>query len=314
MDNLRVSYSSLNTFASCARKFEFNKLYPRRDLGFEDFYAADVGKAMHAAYQNYLVESDKDKAIWILLQEFPFASEYSQSNDFRSFEACLSTLEMMMDEIKMNEYELVQIKTPSGEVKPAIEVPFEIRFTGLHINPCRRFPDGATLSMNGYIDAILRNVMTNQYRSMDIKTTRQSLVDATGKYKFDTQQVPYGIVIDHVAAEAVESFEVLYLDCYLDLLEPKVQLYPFMKRQQDIQEWAMNKLIQFQQLAKFLEADFFPRTDSGCLFYNKPCKYLQLCESRDPETIIEWLLLGEEPADDREKFEPWIIAEIEVGG
>ena len=59
-DFLRVSYSSLNTFASCNRKFEFDKLYPRRERVLEDFYAADVGKALHAGYQDFLIKGDKE--------------------------------------------------------------------------------------------------------------------------------------------------------------------------------------------------------------------------------------------------------------
>jgi hypothetical protein len=138
-----------------------------------------------------------------------------------------------------------------------------------------------------------------------------SLTDATPKFIFDSQQVPYGIVVDHVAQGSVESFEVLYLDCYIDLLEPRVKLYPFMKSATDVQEWCANKLIQFQQIARFAASDYFPRTDNGCLFYNKPCRYLEPCQNRDHDTLTQWFLLGQEPTP-QEEFEPWIIADIDV--
>lgn len=312
MEEILVSYSSLNTFASCSRKFEFDKLYPRlpRD---GSWYAADTGSALHAGYQDYLIHKDVDRATWIFMQAFPYMGEFEQTNDYRSFEACLATLEAMIAEVRMNEYELAQIKTPSGEVKPAIEVPFKIRFPDFTVSPCTRYPEGATISFIGYIDAIMQNLMTNVYRTLDIKTTRMMLNDATAKFQFDTQQIPYGIVVDHVAQDVVESFEVLYLDCYIDLLEPKTQVYPFMKTQQDIQEWGTNKMIQLGQLRNFIESDFFPRTDSGCLFYNKPCRYLDCCSSRDSKALEHWFLMGMEP-ETPEPFEPWIIADISTGG
>lgn len=320
---LRVSYSSLNTFASCPRKFELDKLYLKPARVFEDNYAADVGSAIHAGYQHFLTTHDRDESVWMFMRAFPFADEWNQPNDFRSSEAALATLEEMFDSAKMAEYELARIRRPNNEaeiaaglsggvVVPAVEVPFEIRFPGLVIRPCPALPEGANLSVIGYIDAIMQNQMTGLYRTLDIKTSRMKLLDATGKFKFDGQQVPYGIVVEHIAQGEIESFEVLYLDCYVDLLEPTVQLYPFIKNRHDLQDWATNKLLQFRQLAGYAESDYFPRTDGGCLFYNKPCRYLEPCQSRDRLSLQEWFLIENEPEAPKDFF-PWITAEIDLG-
>ncbi len=304
-----------------------------------------MGKALHSGYQDYLIHGDKEHAIWTLMRTFPYAGEFQQSNDYRDFNAALATLEMMFEDIKMNEYELARIMRPlnadelaanqlvldarpediipdsynfilpydpAGIVIPAIEVPFEIQFEGLRIPPCRMYPDGAGISVIGFIDAIMRNYSTGLFRTLDIKTSRMNLRDSTAKFKYDTQQVPYGIVVDHVAQGQVESFEVLYLEAYIDLVEPRVQLYPFLKRQSDIQEWATTKVIQFQQIARFVAMDYFPRTDNGCLFYNSPCRYLEPCQSRDAESLTEWFLLGQEAAK-AEEFTPWITAKVNLG-
>ena len=304
--NLRVSYSSLGTFASCARKFEFDKLYPKRERG-GDWYAADVGKALHAGFQHWLTHGDQDQAIWEFMLAFPYESECLQTNDYRGFDASLATLEAMFAETKMTEYDLAKIKKPDGTIVPAVEVPFEIRFKGVTL------PDGRGVSFIGFIDAVMQHQVTGLFRTMDIKTSRMSVKDATAKYKFDTQQIPYGIVVDHVAQGAVDAFEVLYLDSYIDLLEPRVTLYPFMKSRLDVNEWCINKMIQIESLQKFMAADYFPRTDNGCMFYNSPCRHMEPCMSRDRESLVEWFLLGEPPAEDRDNlFEPWIIADIEV--
>jgi ATP-dependent helicase/DNAse subunit B len=323
MQTLRLSYSSLNVFASCARKFEFDKFYPKRARDSGDNYAADVGTAIHKGYQHWLANHDRDEAIWAFMQAFPVEGEWSQENDYRSLEAALSTLDDMFDSVSMLEYELARIRRPNtpaeteagltgGVVTPAIEVPFEIRFPGLSIPPCDGFPEGAGISIIGYIDAIMQNLSTGMYRTLDIKTSRMKLLDATGKFKFDAQQVPYGIVVDHIAEGTVDSFEVLYLDCYVDLLEPTVQLYPFIKTQQDIQDWATNKLFQFRQIQAFASANYFPRTDGGCLFYNKPCRYLDACQSRSRKDLEVWFLEGEEPQAG-EEFQPWIVADLDLG-
>lgn len=315
-DYLRVSYSSLNTASSCWRKFEFDKLYPKR-VRDSDMYAADTGKALHAGYQSWLTNQDYDEAMWQFMLAFPFEGEFQQTNDYRGFEACMSTLDLMIESVKLHEYELAKIKRPltmdeiaAGITElptvPAIEVPFEIRFKGVTL------PDGRGISFIGYIDAIMRHYMTGNFRTLDIKTTRMSVKDATAKFKFDTQQVPYGLVIDHVAQGEVDAYEVLYFDCYIDLLAPRVELYPFMKNRTDIQEWAINKVMQVEQIQRFMTMDYFPRTEGGCMFYNSPCRYLEVCGSRDRDAVTEWLLLGGEAAQ-ADEFQPWITVDVEVG-
>ena len=277
-DYLRVSYSSLNTYASCPRKFEFSKLYPRPSHR-EEYFAASVGTALHAGYQDYLINSDVESATWAFMRKYPFDLELMEDNLNRSFESCLATLDEMLASVQMADYEIAQIRKPDGSVGAAIEVPFELRFDNF------RLPDGRGIAFIGYIDAILRNRITSIYRTMDIKTTRMKLNDATPKFQFDSQQVPYGIIVDHVAEGEVDEFEVLYLDCWIDLLEPTAELYPFKKRKQDVQEWITNKMIQFESITRFMESDYFPRTDGGCLFYNRPCQYMEPCQSRDREGL-----------------------------
>lgn len=305
-DFLRVSFSSLNLADSCMRKFEFNKLYPRRARD-SDAFAADVGTALHHGYQNYLIHQDLDQATWALMKSYPVLDEFSQRFDDRSLESCIATLEEMTYEARMTEWELIEIKKPDGEVVPAIEVPFALRLKGITL------PDGRGVEFTGFMDAALRNLGTGAIRTMDIKTHRRSVVDATPQYKFNGQQVPYGIILEHLVGNSIDQFEVLYLDTYVDLCSPRVQLYPFLKDSEDIQEWLINTVMRVQRIQRAMEMDYFPRTDGGCFNWNRPCYFLEVCQSRDKEAITDWLMMGEEPkADSRE--EPWVIAEIDVFG
>lgn len=324
MDYLRMSYSSGNTFESCARKFELDKLYnhPRTR---DDAFAADVGTALHKGYQNYLVTRDKDEATWAFLQAYPFKLEFMEMNDYRSCEASLATLEEMFESTQMSDYVLAEIKRPNtateiaagltgGVIVPAIEVPFEIRFEGIELPPTPKYPNGCGVAFTGYMDAIMRNLMTDLFRTTDIKTHRDNVKDRTAKYKFDSQQVPYGIVVDHIAGVPVEQFEVLYYDCKIDIIDPKVTLYNFMKRKSDIQEWLLTRVMQMQDIARYAEADFFPRTSGGCMFFNRDCRYLEPCISRDQAVLNQWFTMGDNTPIPEEPWEPWVITTINPFG
>lgn len=311
--DFRVSYSSLNTAESCLRKFEFNKLYPRKKRDSEEQYAADVGKALHKAVQDWMIHGDEDRALWILMREFPYMWEYNQTRDDRSLEACVATLEEILDSVDMTEWELVSIRLepseefPEGQIVPAIEVPFEIRLNGLTL------ADGRPFVYTGWIDAILRHKGTGLIRTWDIKTNRSTLKDSTAKYKFDSQQIPYGIIVEHLQGNSIDEFEVYYLDCFIDLVEPRVTPYPFMKIHEDLQEWMMNTLLKVNRIQRSFQMDYFPRTDGGCMAWNKPCYFLDVCETRNREAIQTWLLEGEEIAEP-DPWNPWVSVSLDLIG
>ena len=304
--DFRVSYSSLNTASSCLRKFEFNKLYPRKSRDSEEQFAADVGKALHAAVQHWMIHGDPDAALWELMTHFPYIWEYHQTRDDRNLEACVATLDEIIDSVDMTEWELVSIRLESGEVVPAVEVPFEIRLNGLTLS------DGRPIVYTGWIDAIMRHKGTGMIRTLDIKTHRSTLRDATGKYKYDTQQIPYGIVVEHLQGNSIDEFEVLYLDCYIDLIEPRVTLYPFLKIHEDLQEWMMDTLLDLRRIQEAHSMDYFSRARGGCMAWNKPCYFLEVCETRNREAIEAWLLEGEEPGTGVDSWEPWVRVSLDL--
>src|SRR3546814_9472736 len=78
------------------------------------------------------------------------------------------------------------------------------------------------------------------HRTLDIKTNRSFLRDASPKYQFDNQQTPYGIALSHVTGVPIDEFEVLYLDCFVDLVEPRTTLYSYHRDSTDIEEWLVN--------------------------------------------------------------------------
>jgi hypothetical protein len=301
---LDISYSSLNLASNCLRKFEFRKFYPRKPWA-DDQFAADVGKALHSAIQSYWTDYDEEKAYWTLMMEYPYTWEFHQLRDDRSLEACMSTLECVIDNDFMADWELCEVLV-DGVTRPAVEVPFEIELMGI---TC---PDGSPIYYTGFIDALMRNKSTGLVRPVDIKTTRASSKDSTPKYKFDSQQVPYGFVAEFLQDRPLEAFEVLYLECYVDLLEPKAIPYAFQKSREDLQEWMMNTVIRLGAIQRSMAMDYFPRTDGGCLSYMRPCYFLDVCETRNRDAITEWLLEGNDAATS-EPIEPWVKIQLDMG-
>lgn len=302
-ENLLLSYSSMNTLVSCPRKFEMYKFYQQPKRRFESI-AMSAGQALHAGYQHYMIHRNPNQAMFELALNYPVEHCWDWSDD-RSLEACLSTLEAMIESGCINSYDLLDIKCLDGITRPAIEVPFELVLEGVTL------PDGRGISIIGYIDALVRQRFTGENHSLDIKTHRSNLFDRSPVYKFDTQQVGYGIILEHVLAHAIESFNVLYFDCYLDLLAPRVEMYEYKKTAEDIQKWMMTKIMQIKNLVTYANIGFFPRSDNGCLSYMRPCHRLDICQIEDRE-LLQIMILGEGEPDEPKKFEPWIRGIINI--
>ena len=303
---LQISHSSLGTAAGCLRRFEFRKLYPRPSIA-EDSFAAEVGKALHAGTQDYIVSRDVDSAMWALMKTYPHVESFTQAKDDRSLWAAMSTQEAIIEQDVFGDYEVSMIVRPDGLTVPAIEVPYAIELKGIVLS------DGRGVKHVGYIDAIMRHKGSGVHRTLDVKTHRGYEKDRSPEYQFSGQQVPYGLVVDHVAGQTAGHFEVLYLDAKVDLTDPIVTPYVFEKTRADVEEWLVDTVLQVQRIQKAMEMNHFPRTANGCTSFNKPCHFFNICDSRDRESLMEWFLMGAEPQWPK-PVEPWITIEVDVFG
>lgn len=303
MNYLQHSYSSAKCLSGCARMWELNKQFQHPGRTFESI-ALTAGTLLHECYQEYLVFKDVDRGLWHLARNYPHL-EVWDSGDDRSWEALMATFLAMVECDVTSNYRIAEIKCPDGKIRPAIEVPFELIFDGVVL------PDGRGVSFIGYIDCIMIQILTGRPKTLDIKTHRSWTRDRTALFKYDTQQIPYGIALEHLLGNVVESFDVEYLDCFIDICEPRADLYTFTKNQTGVQEWLISRVLQIKQLIQYMQMDFYPRTDGGCMIYNRPCKYLDICESRDKTFIQSYLLMDAEPVV-RDPIEPWIQGIIEI--
>jgi hypothetical protein len=307
LKRFRVSHSSKSI--SCARKFEFHKVYPQLKRG-EDEYDSGVGHAMHTAYLGgYLVHGDMDRAIWEMMRAYPITATPKPGNP-KSLEACCATLEALQFAQSMVGKELVYFELEGRGVLPAVEVPFEIIF------PNVTFVSGGetyTLSYIGYIDSCLFDNILADYHVVDLKTHRRTIKDMTAIYANDEQCLPYGFVLEHALGRIIDTFEVTYLSAFIDVLEPKIRAYNFNKGPADIVDWLYGMREWADNFVKYMDAGWFPRKGGeACMAFNKPCQFLNLCKIRDRDNITNQLLRSDIGIAADRDFDPWITMELEL--
>ena len=304
LDHLRISHSSIATFRSCARKLEFKKFYPatKRDESVD----TGVGHCLHAGYQSYLINRDRDRAIYDMLLSYPIHLN-SNPTHVKSVEACYPTLNAMIDTGAFTEYEIAKVKCLDGEVRPAIEVPFQIDLTGFWLDENKT----VKVIYVGFIDAILYDKIRDEYLVIDIKSTRWHLNDMTAVYHFDEQCIPYAIVLERILGHSLDSLTVKYMSVYVDIAKPKVTPYEFIKNKQDVEDWARGLLVDLQMIKMYYNMGWFKRSPSGCVAFGKVCQYFDICNKRDHEDITRYLTL-DQPTIKEEAIVPWIRLSLEL--
>ena len=306
---LPLSHSSRGTLRSCPHKFELSKLYvhPKRSSSF----VADVGEAIHRGYQRWLETQDTDEAIWALMRSYPVGQNWNFLDD-RGLEASVFTMLAMTQTQFSAEFEVAHIRTKQEVLMPAIEVPFQINFVGADNEPIT-LANGRKVIYRGYIDAILYSSYLDRYRVVDIKTHRNTRSDLSAEYKFHGQQIPYGIVLEFILGHQLERFEVSYMSVFIDILEPSISDYTYMKGREELENWVLNLIIDIRRLNEYIKLGYFPRSEYGCLHYNKVCPFFDVCENTNPETIQKIFLMNQQPAEEND-WNPWVVLDVELPG
>lgn len=293
---LELSHSTLMAFDSCPRKLEFPKLF---GINLRDrSKASDGGNALHLAVGEYLISKDKSAATWILLENYPI-DLCSNPMWAWSLEACYSVLISLFHFFDSHkELELAKV-----DGIPAVEIAFEISIN-------HNIPTLMPVVYRGYIDFIFHNKVDNTFFVIDLKNTAANVQDFTPMYRWDSQCLPYGLVLNHILNKPIENLEVKYLIAKVDIVNPFTLLLEFEKSKSDIEEWARNLYMQLYTIDKYIQSKWFPRNSKGCMAFSRKCRYYNLCESRKISTIST-MLQSQETSSKRE-FNPSIRIEMEL--
>lgn len=306
LTELRMSYSSGNTLESCARKYEFSKFYQHAD--YQESLPGEVGHCLHEGYQHYMIHRDREAAIAAMMMRYPIHLN-TNPNDFRSIEACYAVINKMIDSGLFLTYEIAKIKCLDGEIRSAVEVPFEINIIDYQLP----LPDERKIPVRyvGFIDMILLDKMNDEFVVVDIKTTRDYLKDYAPKYMFDDQCLPYSLVLERILGHEIDNIKHEYMIAYVDIMKPFTRKLEFRKSKADVRDWARGLYVQLKQLELYASTGWFPRRGTNCISYKRVCGYMDMCASRDYEGLQKQILMGNPPAV-KEFPEPWISVDLEL--
>lgn len=306
-----TSHSIDNTFESCPRKFEFLNIYdtrPPRDSG----YAADVGTALHNAWQEWLIlraegvspDVCEAKAFWVLLRDFPWDREGEQTTQYRSHNNTIIMLYEIMRSSLWDDWELVKI-----DGRWAVEVPFVIKHTSLGIFTLAATGESCLLITQGKIDAILRHRWTGETRCWDLKTTIDSPNLVRSNYKWSGQQVGYGNVLQAMLGADLKAFTVWYLIARFGANDPPaIEPLPIIKDADDVEDYWLDKLDRLDRIRFYAEKGRFPRRNGGCNAFKHECSCFDICETRDVPTIMAWF--QNNGGIPQTPYQPWVVLEL----
>ena len=309
IDVLEISHSSIKTFLSCPRKFEFRKLHNCSIK--EETLAMKGGTALHIGVQHALATDDIDAGLFELIWAFDMQWQKSPM-EARSLETYIATYLEVMNADILQEYKLAKIQTTTGEMVPATEVSFAIDICNFPF-----FPDGRTVTVRyvGFIDLIMYSVLTDTYAVWDIKTTTKE-IDHDVEFRYDEQCVPYGLALEAILGiQHQNNFDVAYWIARLNVTQPKSLLYRYIKNSVDVQDWLKNLFKVLQDIKLFYNAGWFPRRSSACMGYNRKCTYFDFCETRNTGTINMMLgqSLQQQLSKPREPIVPFITIKVDAG-
>lgn len=293
---LEISHSTMGMFHSCPRKLEFSKFYNHNMRG--DNLAGSGGNAIHIGVGAYLITRDKQAAIFAFMLAYPIhlcnnpTWNWSLEAAYGALLSVIAFLESRPD---------LELATIAG--KPAVEVPFLI-------NIHHHIANFLDVVYRGYIDLVFFDKINGNYFVIDLKNTARKINDFSSVFHYDTQCVPYALVLARALGKEIKSLQTNYLVQPVELMPKQPQFLEFEKTEQDIQEWAQDLLMDLNTMSVYYQSQWFPRRSNSCYAFNRRCKFFELCGTKRMETL-KTMLAGMEKPEVRE-FTPWITLDLEL--
>jgi hypothetical protein len=269
---------------TCERKFQLNRLLEREnERTINDSFS--FGHAFEAGCVSYILNQDKDKAIWETWLAYP---------DVTSNEDGVVTHVEVPDSVKKTDLvaiNMVQTAFPyldtfledwevaSFNGKPASQLSFRVNID-------------ETFYFVGYLDLAIRNKYTGKYAVWDAKTTGLAIHDLSPVYANMLQLIAYSIVLDRVVGEDYSDYDVHYFVGRVGAgngFQPQILPLSFSKNLKDRLNFFITLGLDVERLSKMRAMGIFPQRGSSCLKYNKPCFHFGTCglHALDKEKKIE---------------------------
>lgn len=264
-----ISYSSLNQFHSCPRKFELDKMGEERP-NLESIHFA-FGHALGAGIQSLFDNGDISRAKFAafcawnmdLFEGHDPLTEGSAFRNKNTFPHVLEALDKFYGHylVMSQEWELFYYLDAEGNSKPACELSARVDY-----------PNGYVYRI--YIDIVLRNKNTHELLVLELKSDGSKWKEPA-KYANSNQALSYTVILDKIQPGGT-SFIIWYAVYYKNLEEWEV--YSFPKSRLQKANWIRTVLYDTGNIEQCRTAEFFPKQGESCLDWGRPCRYFGTCE------------------------------------
>jgi hypothetical protein len=278
-----LSHSRMSTFYHCQNAYKFAHYYPQIDYQEEDRgvtnFPMDVGTALHIAIQDYLEHRDYNQAIFRIWQNYPFALyERGVGDQGRTIFAAISAFEAWVDSGIPAAYELVEVNG-----KPSAELVGEIDLGSIE-GPKEIYD----FVYQCHVDAIVRRLTDGEIMPIDIKT--YAGLNKLERYEYSTQLIPYTLISNMILERPRPlEFDSEYWFINVSLSDPKIDVKPIRKDQEDFKRWVTTIQQVARQIALNINHDSWPRNDGHCYQFGEFCPWAAECWSnRTNVELEEW--------------------------
>lgn len=270
---LTLSYSSMNTFLSCPKKFIYQKC---SELQTEkrNSAASLIGTSIHESFQYYLITKNSTNAIKLLMMKYPIKLKKAMSGKYH-FLAAYKILVSLIKWYEESGLDLLYIND-----KPAVEFMVQTQYE----------IEGAKflklLNWLGFIDAIFIDKNTGELIICDIKTssTTSTPEEDNIKYSLSPQTVEYVTNVLNLlgysqeeAKQVISSVKVLYLVCHFNNYQYEVSPIYFNKDESCVTNLE-NGIKQLVNTIEYCKDDSSKYYSSGnCVSFAQVCPFFELC-------------------------------------
>ncbi|CAN5950704.1 unnamed protein product [Sphagnum jensenii] len=260
--NLRLlSHSGIQSFNSCARKFELTKLSQKPRIIEDEAGHLAFGTVVGNGVQEYLITGDLNKAIFRVFLDWKESidSDLGEKKN-KTFWHAIRAIQRFVNfrDTVLSEYELAYF-----EEKPATELGFSIAF-------------GNGFFYRGKIDALMRHKYNGHYLVVEVKTTGYSVVHEA-MYGNSNQATGYGLVIDKVAADRGKQNSYYVLYPVYKTGDMAWTSFKFEKSNTQRALWLQGVLYIVNHIAQYSENEYFPTNGDACFSYGKACNFYGIC-------------------------------------
>jgi len=278
-DTVSVSYSSLELFNTCPRKFELYKIHPM-EFERDTSPALSLGSAVGVGYARYLELIADNKLPYQAIKDDVLLETWRAyypplEDNIRSISKAHVIVEALIENpwVANGEDDPCDWVLASFNGKPAAELSFCIQLTD-------------SLVYTGFLDGVMYSPSTGLYRPLELKTS--SLANNLEvNFKNSSQGLAYALIIDTLSpTKPQRTFDVHYRVAQLhrtkaEAFRPTIHDFYFHKTLVDRLEWLMGLKMEVERLAMYTGAHLFPKRGGSCLSWMRPCPFYGVCNLVD---------------------------------